>query len=74
MAVVQQTLTLIETTTPVATTETKQTTQMRQNNEVSTHPVRHLAKHLNPQGNVILGPTQQTDRLPGLGVRQDKIK
>ena len=39
---------------------------MTENQELSTHPVRPVAKRTIPQRNVIFEPIQQTDRLLGI--------
>ena len=42
--------------------------------DLSTHPVTPAVELTNPQRNVTLEQTQQTDRLPGIDDRKDKTK
>ena len=53
---------------------TMQTTEITENHELSTHPVRTVAKRAALHGNAILEPMQQLDRLLGTKNRWNKIK
>ena len=72
--VVKQTLTPTTTKPPVMAMPTVQTTEMKENQELSTHPLRPVAKRTTPQRNAFLEPMQQTDRLLGIEDRWNKIK
>ena len=53
---------------------TMQTTEITENHELSTHPVRTVAKRATLHGNAILEPMQQMDRLLGTENRWNRNK
>ena len=71
---VKQTLRPTTTKLSAMAMRTVQTTEKTENQEVSTHLVRRVAKRTTPQRNVILEPMQQTNRLLGIEDRWNKSK
>ena len=53
---------------------TVQTTEKTENQELSTHPVKPVAKRTTPQRNAILESMQQTERLLGIEDRWNHLK
>ena len=70
----RQTLSPTATKPSVKTLPTVQTGEIRENQELSTDPVRPVAKRTNPQINAILELMQQTDRLLEIKDRWSKVK
>ena len=56
---------MLEISTVTQTTLTPTTTKLAENLELSTLPVRHVAKRTTPQKDVTLDPMQQTGPFPG---------
>ena len=74
ITVVKQNLSSTTTKASVMATLTVQTTEMTENQEVSTHLERPLAKRTTLQRIAILEPRQKTDHLFGLKDRWNKVK
>ena len=73
-AVVKQTLSPTTTKASVMATPTLQTTEMTENQELSTHLERPLAKRTTLLRIAILEPRQKIDHLFGLKDRWNKVK
>ena len=56
---------MLELSTVTQTTLTPTITNLTENLELSTHPVRHVAKRTTPQRDVTFEPMQQTGHFPG---------
>ena len=56
------------------TTTTETVTEPKESQKLFTHPVRHVARQIIPQRNVIMEPMQLRDRLHGREDRKDKIR
>ena len=74
ITVVKQTLTATTTKPLLMAMSTVQITEMTENQELSTHPMRPVAKRTVPQKSAFLEPMQQTDRLVGIKDRWNKVK
>ena len=70
----KQTLTLTTTKLSEMAMSTVQTIEKTENQELSTLPVRTVAKRLTPHKNVILEPMQQTDGLLGIENQWNRVK
>ena len=74
ITVVKQTLTSLTTEPSVMAMPTVKTTEKTENQELSTHRVKRVAKRTTPKRNVILERKRQTKRLLGTEDRWNKIK
>ena len=74
ITVVKQTLTPRTKKPSVMVLPRVRTTEKTGNQELSTHPVRHVVKRSTPHRNVILDPIHQPDRLLGIEDQWNKIK
>ena len=74
VTVVKQTLIPTITKLSLMVMPRVQQTEMTENQELSTHPMRRVAKRSTPRRIVILEPMQQTDSLLAIDDRWNKIK
>ena len=70
----KQTLTPTTTKLSEMAMSTVQTTEKTENQKLSTHPVRTVAKRFTPQKNVTLESMQQTESLLGIKDRWNRVK
>ena len=74
ITLVKQTLTPTTTKPSVMAMPTVQASEEKENQGLSTQPVKLVAKRTTPERNAILEPMQQTDRLLAIEDRWNKIK